>query len=163
MRGHARLMTAVHGLKCSNPFFVPERKLMKARLWWVVASVVVVSGSVHGEHRPLVPGPQQVEYGTGSVALREMEIEYAAPPDAEDQFAAGELQKGLREETGQKVSIAAYGNAVRAALPVMLEREGSSDVALAQPGEQPGPASREAYELTVTEQGVKIHARSSAG
>lgn len=136
---------------------------MKSSKWVLVAWLVVVSRWGFGEHRPLLPQPQQVEYSGGSVALRQMEIEFAAPPDAEDQFAAGQLQRWLGEETGQRVSIAAYGNQVSGALPVVLDREGSTDVPLAQPGEKPGPDSREAYDLTVTQQGVKIRARSSAG
>jgi len=130
--------------------------------------MVVLAGALicqcgYGEHRPLLPRPQQVQYGSGSVTLRDMQIEFAAPPDAEDQFAAEQLQQWLQSETGRRVSIAAFGNQPDGELPVVLEREGEKDVPLAQPGEQPGPDSREAYDLSVTQQGVKIHARSSAG
>jgi hypothetical protein len=48
-------------------------------------------------------------------------------------------------------------------LAIVLDREGATDEPLALPGEKPGPDSREAYDLTVTGQGVKVHARSSAG
>jgi N-acetyl-beta-hexosaminidase len=45
---------------------------------------------------------------------------------------------------------------------IRLERTGAVD-ALAVPGEKPGPASREAYQLDVTTAGIKLTARSSAG
>ncbi len=136
---------------------------MKAKRWMAVAVGVGLCQCGYAEHRPLLPRPQQVQYGSGSVALHDMQIEFAAAPDAEDQFAAGQLQQWLQGETGQQVSIAAFGNQPEGGLPIVLEREGAKDVALAQPGEQPGPDSREAYDLSVTQQGVKIHARSSAG
>lgn len=136
---------------------------MTAKRWMAVLAGVLICQCGYGEHRPLLPRPQQMEYGSGSVALRDMQIEFSAQPDAEDQFAAEQLQKWLQSETGARVSIAAFGNQPDGALPVVLEREGDTDVPLAQPGEQPGPNSREAYALTVTAQGVKIHARSSAG
>ena len=136
---------------------------MTARRWMVVLAGALICQCGYGEHRPLLPRPQQVQYGSGSVTLRDMQIEFAAPPDAEDQFAAEQLQQWLQSETGRRVSIAAFGNQPDGELPVVLEREGEKDVPLAQPGEQPGPDSREAYDLSVTQQGVKIHARSSAG
>ncbi len=130
---------------------------------WLVVVVALVCGSARGEHRPLLPRPQQAEYGGGSVALRSMRILFGAPPDGEDQFAAAQLQGWLEQETGRRVSIGAYGNGADGALPILLDREGGKDVPLAQPGEQPGPNSREAYDLSVSAQGVKIDAHSSAG
>src|SRR6185437_15085860 len=49
------------------------------------------------------------------------------------------------------------------AFTIALDREGSTDQPLALPGDKPGQSSFEAYDLSVTPQGVKIHARSSAG
>ena len=118
----------------------------------------------YAEHSPLLPRPQQVHYGSGEISLRGMAIEFASPPDAADRFAARELQKWMRERTGLDASLDSYGNPPNhAGVPVVLDREHVKDEPLALPGEKPGPDSREAYDLTVTTQGVKIHARSSAG
>jgi len=48
-------------------------------------------------------------------------------------------------------------------LEIVLDRVGLQDEPLAQPGEASGPGSRESYDLTVTDRGITIHARSSAG
>jgi hexosaminidase len=124
---------------------------------------ISICGTGFGEHSPLLPRPQQVRYGSGSVALREMQILFSAIPDAEDRFAAEELRSWMRERAGLEVTIGSYGNRADGQLPIVLDREGAKDEPLAQAGEKPGPNSREAYELSVREQGVKIHARSSAG
>src|SRR5581483_10368349 len=136
---------------------VEERKQMKAKRWIALLAGAMICQCSYGEHRHLLPRPQQVQYGSGSVPLRDMEIQFAAQPDAEDQFAAEQLQQWLQTETGRRVSIAAFGNQPDGTLPVVLEREGEKDVPLALPGEKPGPDSREAYDLSITGQGVKIH------
>jgi len=125
---------------------------------------VALLGSVgHAEHSPLLPRPQQIQYGSGSVSLREVEIRFANPPNQADQFAAKELRSWLTERTGREVTIAAYGNSSDGAFSIVLDREGSADQPLALPGDKPGQNSFEAYDLSVTPQGVKIHARSSSG
>ena len=121
-------------------------------------------GSVgYAEHSPLLPRPQQVQYGSGSVSLRAMQITFANPPNQADQFAAQQLRSWLRERTGHDVTIAAYGNSIDGAFTIILDREGITDQPLALPADKPGENSFEAYDLSVTPQGVKIHARSSAG
>jgi hypothetical protein len=124
----------------------------------------VFMGSVgYGEHSPLLPRPQQIQYASGDVALRRMRISFLSSPNAEDSFAAEELCSWIRQRTGLDVSIGSYGNGDDGKLPIVLDRAGEKDDPLALPGEKPGPDSREAYDLSVTEQGIKIHARSSAG
>ncbi|MGB7189796.1 MAG: beta-N-acetylhexosaminidase [Acidobacteriaceae bacterium] len=121
-------------------------------------------GSVgYAEHSPLLPRPQQVQYGSGSVWLRATQITFANAPNQADQFAAKELRSWLRERTGREVTIAAYGNSSNSAFTIVLDREGSSDQPLALPGDKPGKNSFEAYDLSVSQQGAKVHARSSAG
>ncbi len=116
------------------------------------------------EHSPLLPRPQQVQYGSDVVSLREMRIEFSSPPNNEDQFTAQQLSAWLRVKTGRETMIEAYGNSGGdKGLTIMLDREGSKDEPLALPGDKPGPNSQEAYELSVTQQGVTIRARSSAG
>jgi hexosaminidase len=122
-----------------------------------------ICGTGYGKHGPLLPRPQQIRYGTGSVAVRGMRILFSAAPTAEERFAADELRSWMRERTGLEITIAPYGTGLDGQLSIVLDREGGKDEPLGEPGEQPGPRSREAYNLSVTEQGVKIHAQSSAG
>lgn len=117
----------------------------------------------HAEHSPLLPRPQQLQYGSGNIELRALQIEFANPPNADDQFAAQQLRSWLIGRTGGNVTITAYGNSNGDALPVVLDREGSHDQPLALPDDKPGPDSHEAYDLSITRQGVKIDSRSSAG
>ena len=124
---------------------------------------MVVCRAGYAEHSPLLPRPQQVRYGPGSIAVRGLRITLLSPPDTEDSFAAEELRSWMRERTGLDVSIKSNGNEQRGGLVIVLDRVGSRDEPLAQPGEAPGPESREAYDLTVTDRGIRIHARSSAG
>ncbi len=113
-------------------------------------------------HNPLVPRPQEIHYGAGSISLRGMKISFSAPPTEEDRFAAEDLSSFLYERTGLRLSLESYGEKASEPRLIVLERVGSADP-LAVPGESPGPNSREAYNLTVSAQGIKIHARSSAG
>lgn len=136
---------------------------MNARNGAVMLLCMGLCAAAWGEHSPLLPRPQQIQYGTGSVALRAMHIVFRAQANAADEFAAEQLRGWLEKRTGQAVSIGAYGNGAGAELPIVLERKGSEDLPLALPGVQPGPNSPEAYDLTVNEQGVTIQARSSAG
>ena len=121
-------------------------------------------GSIgYAEHSPLLPRPQQVQYSSGDLALGAMQISFVNPPNAADRFAAEELCSWLRARTGRDVTIAAYGNTSEGALAIVFDREGAQDQPLALPDDKPGPNSHEAYDLSVTQQGVRIHSRSSAG
>lgn len=117
----------------------------------------------YGEHSPLLPRPQQVQYGPGRITIQGLTISFALPASGEDRFVAGELSSWIQQRTGSEVPIESYGNGNEGKLTILLDREGVRDEQLALPGDKPGPDSREAYDLSVTEQGVKIHARSSAG
>ena len=115
------------------------------------------------EHSPLLPRPQQIRYGAGSLSLRQVHIEFSSTPSSDDQFAAEQLRRFLKEQGGIEASIGSQSDAGVGATRIVLEREGSADEPLGLLGETPGPASREAYDLIVTGQRVRIHARSSAG
>lgn len=137
---------------------------MMAKTWMGSLFLSIsMCGAGYGQRGPLLPRPQQIRYETGSVAVQRTRIVFSTAPNAEDRFAAEELQSWIRQRTGLEVAIGSYGNGAEGQLPITLDREGGNDQPLAQPGEKPGPNSREAYDLSVTEQGVKIHARSSAG
>jgi hexosaminidase len=136
---------------------------MNGKKWIGLLVVLTACCLASAEHSPLLPRPQQVRYGSGRVELRDAQIVFGMAPETVDLFAATELQTWVREQTGLGVTVASYGNKPEGKLSIVLDREGPKDEPLPQPGEQPGPKSREAYNLSVTEQEVKIHARSSAG
>jgi hypothetical protein len=137
---------------------------MTAKKWMVCLLLsICMCGAGYADHTPLLPRPQQIQYGTESVAMRTMQIVFSTAPNVEDRFAARELRSWMRDRTGLGVTIGSYGNEVNGQLSILLDREGANDEPLAEPGDKPGENSREAYDLSVTKQGVKIHARSSAG
>src|ERR1035437_4674153 len=136
---------------------------MNAKKSLLMLVCLVLCRCGYGEHSPLLPRPQQVQYGSGSVALHGMRIMLASSAVPADRFAADQLRSWIQQRTGLEVSIGAFGNSADGETPILLDREDTKDEPLALPGEKPGPDSREAYELTVTQQGVKVHARSSAG
>ncbi|HEV2246851.1 MAG TPA: beta-N-acetylhexosaminidase, partial [Terriglobia bacterium] len=110
-------------------------------------------------HNPLLPQPQQINYGSGQLAVRGLTIELTSPAGPEDRFAAQQLAKWLGSRAGAEIPIREVkGNGPA----IVLDRTGAVD-ALPMPGEKPGPDSREAYELKVTPGGVTLRARSSAG
>ncbi len=121
------------------------------------AAFLLLPGWATAENNPLLPRPQKVQYGPGRLLVRTLSIRLnSAAPTKEDRFAVSELSRRVRERTGMQ--LAPSGGAGPA---IVLERTGNVD-ALAAPGEQPGPDSRERYDLKVTPKGVEIHGRSSA-
>ncbi len=135
---------------------------MPVRKWMLVLLIVLFSRCAMGEHTPLLPRPQQVRYGTGTVQLRQMRIMLPESAIPADRFTAEQLQAWIQEKTGNEVTIGAFGNNVDGELPITFDRKGSSDEPLGKPGEKPGPASREAYTLSITQQVVRIQGNSSA-
>jgi hexosaminidase len=110
-------------------------------------------------HSPLLPRPQQINYGAGHLAVRGLGIEFASPPSSEDRFAAQELSGWLGSRAGTTIPIRESKGSGPA---IVLERTAAVDP-LPVPGDKPGAESREAYELKVTPDGVTVRARSSAG
>jgi hexosaminidase len=110
-------------------------------------------------HNPLLPRPQQINYGAGHLAVRGLAIEFASPPGPEDRFAADQLAMWLGSRAGAEIPIRKNKDSGPA---IVLVRTGAMDP-LPVPGDRPGPDSREAYELKVTPDGVTVRARSSAG
>lgn len=124
-----------------------------------IALLLCCGGTVRAaQHDQILPEPQSVQYGTGSLAIRGLVITFASTPSSEDRFAAEELAHGLAEKTGIHLPIVAPSSAARA---IILNRTGATD-ALPVPGEKSGPDSRESYRLTVDAHGVQITGRSSA-
>jgi hexosaminidase len=118
-----------------------------------------ISLTASAQHNPLLPQPQQVAYGSGKLSLLELRIRLPDGSPAEDKFAAKQLSSCIRRRTGVELAIV---NIPSSGPQITLNRTGAID-ALAQPGEKPGPDSREAYSIVVTSKGGEIRARSSAG
>ena len=107
----------------------------------------------------MLPEPQEVRYGKGSLRLQGLSIRLASDDNAEDRFAAEQLAATLKSRS--RISIPTTDKAV-AGRAIVLTRTGSGP-ALPQPDEHAGPDSREAYTLSITPQGGEIRARSSTG
>jgi hexosaminidase len=111
------------------------------------------------DHNALLPRPQQVQYGSGTLALQGLSVRFASPPSTEDRFAAERLASGLSAIGQTKVEVK-KGTSSRKS--ILLKRTGEAG-ALPADMESPGPDSRESYTLQVTPKGAEIRARSSAG
>src|SRR5689334_15645941 len=122
-----------------------------------LASLVSVSG--FASHNPLLPRPQQLQYGTGALPLRGLSIRFASPPSAEDRVTANQLAARPSEIPGTKPDIKSGKSSPGS---ILLNRTAKAG-ALPLDNETTGPDSREAYSLQVTSKGAEIRGRSSAG
>ena len=129
---------------------------------FILLLCVLVSPLAYADHNSLLPRPQQIQYGRGSIPLTGMTIAFSSSPGAEDRFAAEQLSSFVAERTGLRLPIQSFRKTSKAGPVILLERTGARDP-LALPGEKPGQGSREAYDLSVTANGVKIRSRSTAG
>ena len=127
------------------------------RLLFYLAMIPVVTALA--DHNALLPRPQQVHYGSGSLALPGLTVQFTSPPSSEDLFAAEQLASRLSAIGQTKINIE-KGKA--SSKTIVLNRTGEAG-ALPADMESPGPDSRESYILQVTPQGVEIRGRSSAG
>src|SRR5437588_4152972 len=128
-------------------------------LWFCLALLPVATPNVFGEHNALLPRPQQVQYGSGTLPLRGLSILFTSPPSTEDLFAAEQLASLLSAIGQTKVEIKKRKSSGKA---IVLNRTGEGG-ALPADNESTGPDSRESYTLQVTPKGAEIRARSSAG
>jgi hexosaminidase len=110
-------------------------------------------------HPALLPRPQIAAFGPDQLDLRGVHIVLSTGPSPEEVFSAQQLSACLASRTQQEVPI---GNLESSGTAIHLDRTGPVD-ALPEPGETPGPKSREAYSILVSSQGAWIEARSSAG
>jgi len=95
--------------------------------------------AVPAAHNSLLPRPQQVEYGSGTVAVRGLSIDFASPPNAEDTFTGEQLASRLSRLVGAKIKIAPE-KASGSRIVLNRTREGGG---LPADTENPGPESRE--------------------
>jgi len=115
--------------------------------------------ALQAAHKPLVPRPQQIQYGNGRLALKGIAISFSSSPAPEDRFAADELASALAEIIAKPVPVVSSGTAAGG---IVFYRTGAVD-ALPGPDDRPGPDSRESYTLSVSGSSAEIRARSSAG
>jgi len=110
-------------------------------------------------HGPLVPRPQQIQYGNGRLALKGITISFRSNPAPEDRFAANELVSALAAIIAGPVPLVSNGTATGG---IVLDRTGAVD-AMPGPDDHPGPDSRESYTLHISDKSAEVRARSSAG
>jgi hexosaminidase len=110
-------------------------------------------------HHPILPEPQRLSYGHAAFPLSGIIIGFKHEPADEDIFAARELATIVSGLTGSPVRIEQSGEEMP---NFLMERTGESDP-LPMPGEKIGPASREAYRISIGKAQALISARSSAG
>jgi hypothetical protein len=121
----------------------------------VAASVAAASA----DHRPLLPKPQQVRYESGTLPVHGLLIRFAAPPTAEDRFAAEQLAARLSASGQTQIPI----RKTKSSGPAILLSRTGDGAALPGDKETTGPDSRESYSLEVTPKGAEIRASTSAG
>jgi hypothetical protein len=129
------------------------------RRFLIFLTVAASLASASATHSPLLPRPQQVHYENGAMPLRGLSIRFAAPPTAEDRFAAEQLATRLSAIGQTQIPI----RKGRASGPAILLNRTGAGAALPGDNESTGPDSREAYSLQVTPKGAEIRAASSAG
>jgi hexosaminidase len=125
----------------------------------LLLALVCFSATAAAEHSPLLPRPQRLQYANGSLPLRELVIKISRNAAVEDRFAASQLAAGIQERTGIAIPVVESAPSGR---NIVFERQGEIE-ALPRVGEKTGPDSREAYHLSVTNDGVLLRARTSAG
>lgn len=128
----------------------------------LLSAITVIVGfcpRVLAQHRPLLPKPQQIEYRPGSLPLNDLAIRLSQRASGEDWFAAKQLSACLSSRAGVEVPVR---QSLTSGPTLELQRTGGVD-ALPQPGETPGPDSRESYSINITPRGGRLRARSSSG
>src|SRR5215831_19028911 len=83
----------------------------------------LVSISALAEHNAILPRPQEVRYGTGSLQVRGLAIHFKSSPSAEDQFAAEQMASRLSEVGKTKIEVKKGGASGRS---ILLNRTGDA-------------------------------------
>jgi hypothetical protein len=124
-----------------------------------VVAVLACLAVAAAPHRALLPRPQQVRYGSGSLPVNGLAIRFGHAAEASDRFAAGQLSVGL-SRVGQTF-IPVWESATSGPAIILIRSGNGSPLPLTD--ETAGPDSRESYTLSITPSGAQIRARSSAG
>src|SRR4051794_32768111 len=73
--------------------------------WLLICLLALVSMTAAAAPNPLLPRPQEVQYGNGELPVHGLSIRFSAPPNSEDRFAAEQLASALSAKSGTKVEI----------------------------------------------------------
>jgi hypothetical protein len=128
---------------------------MKHLWFWTILQLATALA----DHNALLPRPQHVQYGSGTLPLAGLSIRFASSPSAEDLFTAEQLASRLSAIAQTTVEVKQDKLSNRA---IVLNRTGEAG-ALPADNERTGPNSRESYALQITPEGVEIRGGSSAG
>ena len=145
---------SVHMCQTSHTF---TRRAIRCFLICLVLAGAV--GAFAAEHRALLPRPQEVQYGSGSLPVGGLSICFAGAATAEDSFAAEELAIRLSGISRAEVLVR---KSKGPGASILLNRTGTG-AALPGDKESTGAESREAYTIEVRATGAEIRAGSSAG
>src|SRR6516225_10132434 len=95
---------------------------MKCLLFCLVLLPVATAPAAHNA---LLPQPQQIQYGSGALALRGLSIGFASPPNTEDRFAAEQLASRISSLAGTRVEIKSGRPSSRAIVLNRTEESGA--------------------------------------
>ncbi|MGA0559668.1 beta-N-acetylhexosaminidase [Larkinella sp. VNQ87] len=114
---------------------------------------------VGAQSRPvLLPEPQSVQYGTGTLALANLTLPPPTNAPTDVVFALGEFRKWIREQTG--LPLKTVTSAAGATLRYSIQKPGQD---LPGTDDATNGNAREQYRLTVRPKGIDIAAETSTG
>jgi hypothetical protein len=108
------------------------------QILWISLLIVFLSSHANAQHNPVLPKPQKISYGKGSIPLKGLSIGFAGKPAQEDIFAAKELAKAISNYISASTPV---NESSKSGSNIIFERTGSLDP-LPVPGEKGGPDSR---------------------
>ena len=108
----------------------------------LISTIVPVRAA---EHSPLLPRPQEIQYGPQTIPVSGLGVRLPAGASAEDLFAANTLSACLSDRARVAIPVS-QGEA--SDHMIYLRRTGAVD-SLPVPGDQASRQSREAYSLRV--------------
>ncbi len=120
----------------------------------LLVTFLLSSAALAVEHRPLLPLPQKIRYGTGYLPLHSVVVRLTGGAGSEDLFAAQQLSACLFRHVRRSVAVVEGPDPAPA---VFLNRTGAGDP-LPLPDEKTGADSRESYTLLVAPEGAEIKA-----
>src|ERR1039457_1526244 len=99
-----------------------EEELMRLTRCTTLAIAVLFQGAfLAAAHNPLLPKPQEIQYGTGQLQVKDLSIRMPGLVTPEDRFAFQTLAGCLAERTGTSIPIAESGGQTPA---IVLSRTG---------------------------------------
>src|SRR2546422_879118 len=123
-------------------------QVLRYNMCFFIGLLLIMLPAQAAEHKPLLPRPQEVRYGSGHLALRGLTIRFSSAPGPEDRFAAHELSSALSAAAQSRVAVVKNASPGRA---IVLTRT-SNAPALPGSDERGGSEAREAYTLKRSEE-----------